>query len=381
MNTIKQRIGWVASGAILGAVLMGLVAGGLPESLPISAPAVVDAQGSVALNNLEIQFIDLYQQANPSVVTIEVLEANGFGQGSGFVYDSAGHIVTNYHVAGNAQQINVVFSDGSYTEAELVGGDVDSDLAVVQVDPKDAPALAPLPIGDSNALQVGQMVVAIGNPFGLSNTMTTGIVSALGRSLPSQNSAFETGGFRTYDVIQTDAAINPGNSGGPLLNLAGEVIGVNTAIESSTRQNSGVGFAVPSSIIARIIPALVENGRYEHPWLGIAGGTITAAVARQMSLPADQTGVLVAEVTANGPAEAAGLRGSNRQGMVGGQAIAIGGDVVVGIDGVAIERFEDLTSYLSQHTSAGQTVTLDVLRDGQPLQVQVTLGARPTTTD
>jgi 2-alkenal reductase len=216
-------------------------------------------------------------------VTIEVLENNGFGQGSGFVYDNAGHIVTNYHVAGNAIQINVVFADGSYTEAELVGADVDSDLAVIKVDPNDAPGLTPLPIGDSNALQVGQMVVAIGNPFGLSNTMTTGIVSALGRSLPSQNSVFETGGFRTYDVIQTDAAINPGNSGGPLLNLAGEVIGVNTAIESSTRQNSGVGFAVPSNIIARVIPALVANGRYEHPWLGISGGTITAVVARQMT--------------------------------------------------------------------------------------------------
>ena len=378
MKSIKQRIGWMISGAALLGVLLlafGLIAP--PGTLP--APAVVDAQGSVALNDLEVQFTNLYATVNPSVVSIQVVEANGFGQGSGFVYDTAGDIVTNYHVAGEALRINVIFWDETSVPAELVGGDADSDLAVIKVDPAAAPALHPLAIGDSSAIQVGQMVVAIGNPFGLSGTMTTGIVSALGRSLPSQNSTFDTGGFRTYDIIQTDAAINPGNSGGPLLNLAGEVIGVNTAIESSTQQNSGVGFAVPSNIIARVAPTLASKGHYDHPWLGISGGTITASVATQMGLPAEQIGVLVAEVTGGGPAQAAGLRGNTRQGVINGQAVAVGGDVVVAIDGAPVERFEDLTNYLAFQTDAGQTVVLDVLRNGQAIQVPVTLGVRPTS--
>ena len=378
MKSIKQRIGWMISGAALLGVLLlafGLIAP--PGTAP--APQVVDAQGSVALNDLEVQFTNLYATANPSVVSIQVVEANGFGQGSGFVYDTAGDIVTNYHVAGQALRINVIFWDETSVPAELVGGDADSDLAVIKVDPNAAPALHPLAIGDSSAIQVGQMVVAIGNPFGLSGTMTTGIVSALGRSLPSQNSTFDTGGFRTYDIIQTDAAINPGNSGGPLLNLAGEVIGVNTAIESSTQQNSGVGFAVPSNIIARVAPTLAAKGHYDHPWLGISGGTITASVATQMGLPAEQLGVLVAEVTGGGPAQAAGLRGSNRQGVINGQAVAVGGDVVIAINGAPVQRFEDLTNYLAFQTDAGQTVVLDVLRNGQQIQLPVTLGVRPTS--
>ena len=378
MKSIKQRIGWMLSGAALLGVLLlafGLIAP--PGTAP--APPVVDAQGSVALNDLEVQFTNLYATVNPSVVSIQVVEANGFGQGSGFVYDTAGDIVTNYHVAGQALRINVIFWDETSVPAELVGGDADSDLAVIKVDPNAAPDLHPLAIGDSSAIQVGQMVVAIGNPFGLSGTMTTGIVSALGRSLPSPNSAFDTGGFRTYDIIQTDAAINPGNSGGPLLNLAGEVIGVNTAIESSTQQNSGVGFAVPSNIIARVAPTLATKGHYDHPWLGISGGTITACVATQMGLPAEQLGVLVAEVTGGGPAQAAGLRGNTRQGVINGQAVAVGGDVVIAIDGAPVERFEDLTNYLAFQTDAGQTVVLDVLRNGQQIQLPVTLGVRPTS--
>jgi S1-C subfamily serine protease len=378
MSSFKHRLGWMLSGAaLLGVVLLafGLIA---PPGVT-SAPAVVDAQGSVALNDLELQFTRLYTTVNPSVVSIQVVESNGFGQGSGFVYDAAGDIVTNYHVAGQAQRISVVFWDETAVPAQLVGVDADSDLAVIKVDPANAPELHPLPIGDSSAIQVGQMVVAIGNPFGLSGTMTTGIVSALGRSLPSQNNVFDTGGFRTYDIIQTDAAINPGNSGGPLLNLAGEVVGVNTAIESNTQQNSGVGFAVPSNIVARVAPVLAAKGSYEHPWLGISGGTITTAIATQMDLPADQTGVLVAEVTGGGPAQTAGLHGNNQQGVINGQAVGIGGDVVVAIDGSPIERFEDLTNYLAFETSAGQTVTLDVLRNGQQIQVPVTLGTRPTS--
>ena len=368
----------MASGAAaLAAVLLAFGVVALPGQT--TTPGAVEAQGSLALSDLEQRFADIYNTYTTSVVSIQVFEQNAYGQGSGFVYDTAGHIVTNYHVTSDALDISVGFSDGTVIPAELVGQDADSDLAVIRIDPIEAPATQPLTLGDSNALQVGQMVVALGNPFGLSNTMTTGIVSALGRSLPSVSSQF-VNGFRTYDVIQTDAAINPGNSGGPLFNLAGEVVGVNTAIRSESESNSGIGFAVPANLIARVVPSLVSNGEYQHPYLGIAGRTVTDTDRELMNLTDSQQGVLVAEVTSSGPAANAGLHPSTEQAIISGGAITFGGDILIAVNGEPITIFEDLTSYLSQYTAVGETVTFDVLRDGKTIQVPVTLGARPVVT-
>ncbi len=351
---------------------------------------------------------DLYEQVNPSVVNVQVVqvieigqtppdffpEIPGFpdwpfelpqrpgkqyryGQGSGFVYDSNGHIVTNFHVVAEAEQVRVVFADGTSLQAEIVGTDPGSDLAVLRVKGLPESAL-PLPLADSDALRVGQTVVAIGNPFGLQGTMTAGIVSALGRSLPSQARTASGDRFNIPNVIQTDAAINPGNSGGPLLNLNGEVIGVNTAIESPVRQFAGVGFAVPSNTIARIVPVLIEDGRYQHPWLGIAGMTLTPEVREAMGLEVDQMGVLVVDVTKDGPADRAGLRGSDKQVEINGHTLRVGGDVIVRIDDQEVRRFDDLLSYLFEETHVGQKVQLTVLREGGTQELSVTLQERPS---
>ncbi|NPV66638.1 MAG: trypsin-like serine protease [Anaerolineae bacterium] len=373
MSSLRQRLVWM----LAGAVITGLGLAGIALWQPPGPAASVSAQSSVSLTDLETRFVDLYRQANGSVVSIQVVEEDGFGQGSGFVYDTAGHIVTNHHVAGEAVQISVVFANGTRASAELVGSDPDSDLAVIKVDPADAPTLKPLPLGDSDALQVGQMVVAIGNPFGLSGTMTTGIVSALGRSLPAQSTDLEGGSFTTPDIIQTDAAINPGNSGGPLLNLAGEMVGVNTAIRSSTSQNSGIGFAVPSGLVARVVPALIRDGSYKYPWLGIAGRTLDSATAEAMGLGRGQTGILVASISRNSPAQRAGLRGNDREVTLEGQTVGIGGDVIVSVDGQPLAEFDDLVHYLVTQASVGQTIRLGILRDGQTIEVPVTLAARP----
>ena len=292
----------------------------------------------IVTTDLEARLSELYEEANPGVVSVRVTEKvelpaiglegipfspfnpfNPFGvpdvtperpplyqhgQGSGFVYDTQGHIVTNYHVAGRAERIAVVFSDGASYEARLVGGDPDADLAVIQVD-RPADELHPLPLGDSDALKVGEMVAAIGNPFGLSGTMTTGIISALGRTLPSQATTLDGQQFSIPNVIQTDAAINPGNSGGPLLNLSGEVIGVNTAIESRVQQFSGVGFAVPSNLVREIVPALIEEGHYAHPYLGISGMDLLPELRSLMDVDPSQNGALVIDVVEGSPADKA----------------------------------------------------------------------------
>ncbi len=407
----KARFGWL----LTGAALMGLI---VTLAGVVVFPAARSASAISASNAVEEQLIALYDTANPSVVSVQVRQVAtqeisvpqfpelpsipGFpelprflwpqtpnqqqqqqyvyGQGSGFVYDRDGHIVTNYHVAGEADQIQVIFADGTAVSAELVGADPDSDLAVIKVDPAEAPALNPLPLGDSEALQVGQMVVAIGNPFGLSGTMTSGIISALGRMLPSQASTADGGRFNITDIIQTDAAINPGNSGGPLLNLAGEVIGVNTAIESTTRQNAGIGFAVPSKTVSRVVPVLIAEGHYDHPWLGISGSTVNAAIREAMDLPDDQTGVLIASVDITGPAARAGLLGSSKDARVDDTTIKVGGDIIVSVDGRPVVTFDDLLDYISNETEVGQTITLGILRNGEFSEVRVTLAPRPTTT-
>ncbi len=353
----------------------------------------------VLIEDIGVVFSEVYDRVNPAVVNIQVRqtldlgeevspdvpdhpdipqEPFRFGQGSGFVIDDVGHIVTNFHVVDGADRIVVVFSDGFSSDAEVVGTDPNSDLAVIKV--AELPeGINPLALANSETLRVGQTVLAIGNPFGLQGTMTTGIVSALGRTLPSQARTVGGARFSIPSVIQTDAAINPGNSGGPLLNLAGEVIGVNTAIESSDRQFSGVGFAVPSGTVARVTPILISDGKYEYPWLGIAGVTLRPEIREAMNLEPTQNGILVIDVLESGPAFDAGLQGSDTEAEVDGQFFPVGGDIVVRIDGVEIVDFDDLLTYISEEALVGQQVQLNIVRDGEALTIEVVLGARPET--
>jgi len=291
---------------------------------------------------------------------------------SGFIIDTDGHIVTNNHVVGGATLITVVYHNGQQSFAELVGTDPDSDLAVIRVEnlPPDA---HPLPVGDSSSVRPGDWVLAIGSPFGLGNSMTLGIVSAVGRIIPSGAPP-----FNIPQVIQTDAAINPGNSGGPLLNLQGEVIGVNAQIATGgqTAANAGVGFAIPSNIVRRVVPVLIESGSFQWPWLGVSGGNVTLLTQQANDLPVQQ-GAYIDEVVANGPASRAGLRGSSGTRAVQGIDVPTGGDVVVEVDG---EPIADFASLLDATTSRnpGDSMALTILRDGQRIRVNVTLDARPT---
>lgn len=373
--------------------LVGMVFASFLISACATTPAVLEDVSAtpeiVVAETTGLTLPDLYDQVNPAVVNIRVRLSNGpsldgleeqpFGsaQGSGFVYDDQGHIVTNFHVVDDVEEISVVFYDGLILEAELVGADPDSDLAVILVNnpPVD---IKPLFVADSSAIRVGEPVVAIGNPFGLQGTMTNGIVSGLGRTLPSQAIAIGGGRFNIPNIIQTDAAINPGNSGGPLLNLNGEVVGVNTAIATNDRQFSGVGYAVPSNTVTRVVPELIENGRFRHPYLGIAGVDVSPNIREAMSLEEQQRGVLVIEVTANGPAEDAGLQGSSVETEIDGAPVRVGGDIIIRIDDRPVGDFDDLIEYLSESTVVGQTVTLELLRDGEITTVDVELGERPT---
>lgn len=328
--------------------------------------------------------ISVYQRANPAVVYIRVLvEDEGslvlLGSGSGFVIDTQGRIVTNNHVIETADAVKVTFSDGSVTDAQILGRDSYSDLAVIKVDalPEN---VEPLEFGDSSRLQVGQRVIAIGNPFGLEGTMTTGIVSAVGRSLSAEMTG--VGVFSIPEIIQTDAAINPGNSGGPLLDLTGRIIGVNTAIFSPSQASAGIGFAVPVDTVRRVVPALIEQGYYPHPWLGVRTiWTLTPErieVLREagMDVPVEN-GLLVVEVAGNGPADQAGVRGGDRQVRIGRYILPVGGDILTAIDGQPVKSDRDLLRYLDVETTVGQTVEVTVYRDGAEVSLAVTLGERP----
>lgn len=332
-----------------------------PAPLPDDPLAIAYAE--------EQLFIELYERVSPSVVHIAVTtRSNGSGTGSGFVWDTEGHIVTNNHVVQSARRIVVRFADDTTAEAELVGADADSDLAVIKVD-VPARRLHPVELGDSDALRVGQRAIAIGNPFGFEQTMTTGIVSGLGRVVRQES------GFSLPQLIQTDAAINPGNSGGPLLDSHGRVIGVTTLIFSNSGSNAGVGFAVPGNTVERVIPSLIATGRYADPWLGIQGLSITSLLAEESGLPVEQ-GVLVQTVVQGGPAAKAGLQGGNRQVRFESALLTTGGDIIVAIDGVSVQDMDDLIVYLTGR-SVGQRVTLTVLRSGRQQRIQVTLEDRP----
>jgi 2-alkenal reductase len=344
-----------------------------PTPLPEADLAEVDVQDALLTN--------IYQRANPAVVYIEVLAQVGgglepIGSGSGFVIDQEGRVATNNHVVENADALQVTFADGSVTnDVDILGRDPYSDLAVIQVN-VDPDRLAPLEMGDSDTLKVGQQVVAIGNPFGLQGTMTVGVVSAVGRTLRSQ--ILQGGSFSNPDVIQTDAAINPGNSGGPLLDTRGRVVGVNTAIRSNTGANAGIGFAVPVNTVKRILPGLIEDGAYEYPYLGITSNNnfTVAELAVTLDLPADQ-GVLIAEVQPGTAADEAGLQGGDREVEVMGRSVVVGGDIIIAIDQEALHTFDDLVAYLVSDAEVGQEIMLTIIRDGSEMQVPVTLGKRP----
>ena len=362
---------------------------------------------SQSLSDLESSFENIYQAVNPSVVSISVIESGastttgngrvpgfpfGFGNnqgaqpvqqalGSGFVWDTNGDIVTNNHVISGASSIDVTFADGTIVPAKLVGADPNADLAVVKVN-VSSDKLHPVIPADSSQVKVGQIVIAIGNPYGLSNTMTQGIVSALDRSLPVglDNQTAQTGPtYNIPDIIQTDAAINPGNSGGVLLDDQGRLVGVTAAIESSANSNAGIGFVIPSNIVQKVVPSLISTGSYQHPYLGISGTTLTPDLASAMNLPGDQQGALIVDVTSGGPASKAGLHASTKQVVINGQQAMVGGDVIIAIDGQPIKQFEDLASYLFNNTKVGDTVTVTVLRNGSQQDVKVTLGALPAS--
>jgi serine protease Do len=394
--------------AVLLLLPLTLLAGFSLPALGISFPASADAAaGTVStldaadvLNAVEATLEGIYAEVSPSVVNIQVVQGAeatspsapaipGFpsdpsvpqqGLGSGFVWDTQGHIVTNNHVVNGADKITVTFSDDTTVPAEVVGTDPNSDLAVIKVDV--APErLHPVQMADSTQIRVGQLAVAIGNPFGLEGTMTVGFVSALGRSLPVASSNMLAPSYTIPDIIQTDAPINPGNSGGVLVNDEAQLIGVPTAIESPVRANAGIGFAVPSAIVQKIVPELIEVGAVQYPWLGISGTSLNSELAEAMSLDADQRGVLVVDITSESPAEKAELRASDRQVELDGGQARVGGDVIVAINGQQVHDFDDLVAFLVRSTSVGDTVELAVLRDGHEETIEVTLAARPGETE
>jgi 2-alkenal reductase len=345
---------------------------------PTSVAAVVPDQFSIVAAEQAV-LVELYERINPAVVAITVhYGRDSIGQGTGFVVDSEGHIVTNHHVVASGGEIEIAFFGGERMRAELLGGDATTDIAVLQ-SARPPVDVSPVVLADSELVQVGQRVVAIGSPFGLQGTLTSGIVSGLGRTLASGSfpglAGNGSGGFSTPDVIQTDAAINPGNSGGPLINLDGEVIGMNKAIYSESGLNSGVGFAIAANTLRRLLPDLIEKGEYQHPYLGIRSrDTLSLDEIETLGLP-QQGGVYVVCVDASGPAAAAGLRGGNSPQSCDG--LEPGGDVIVAIDRRPVHGFADLLSYLVHHTRAGQIVKLTVLREGAKLEFRVTLAPRP----
>jgi len=363
-----------------------------PTTAPIKAapktalptPTVMPSQPQVfeSASSLQSLVEAVYENAGPSVVNIKsrVISYDAFmqpipqeGTGSGFVYDTEGHIVTNYHVVADAESVSVALASGAVYEATIVGTDPANDLAVIRIEAEELPSA--IPLGDSDQLRVGQFVVAIGNPFALDRTLTLGVISSLGRVIQSPE-----GGF-IGEAIQTDASINPGNSGGPLLDLEGRVIGVNSQIISPSRASAGIGFAVSVNTVRRVVPELIANGHYPHPWLGVGLLPFTpegAKILRQAGadISVDQ-GLLITEVVKGSPAEAAGVRAGSREVTVGNTRVPVGGDIIVAVNGEPTTTFEALNVYLESQTRVGDTVTLTLIRDGQETAVEVTLAERP----
>ena len=327
----------------------------------------------------------LYERVGKSVVQITSTNSDpslsDSSLGSGFVYDS-GYIITNNHVVTKGNALAVTISDGTIYNAKLIGSDPYTDLAVLSVNaPKDK--LVPIPMADSTKLRVGEQVVAIGNPFGLSGSMTAGIVSGLGRLLPTDLTNLGDGSgsvFSIPDIIQTDTSVNPGNSGGPLLNIKGEVVGITTAIYSRTGEFSGIGFAIPSNAIVKVVPSLIKSGSFNHSWLGISGTNMTPGIAKAVGLE-EPRGFLVTGTEPDSPASKVGIKGGVKEMQIDGKRISLGGDVIIKIDGKEVRKIEDILVYLQREKSAGDSVKLTILRDGEVLDVNIQLGTRPVSTN
>ncbi|MEO2201365.1 MAG: trypsin [Thaumarchaeota archaeon] len=322
-------------------------------------------------NNLSL--IEIFEKSEPGVVRVNVQRSETSdvvnGVGSGFVFDKKGHIITNAHVVKDAKKVVVTFLDGRSYNADIIGIDEYTDMAVLKVN-ADLALLRPLLIGDSYNLKVGETIAAIGNPFGLSGSMSSGIVSQLGRLLPS------SAGYSIPDVIQTDAAINPGNSGGPLLNMRGEMVGINTAIQSTTGEFTGVGFAIPSQTVAKIVPTLIEKGEYEHPWIGISGRDIDPDMAKVLELK-DAVGFLIITVVENSPASKAGLIGSEKTIQADGVNYAVGGDIILAVDGIEVRKISDILIHLQRAKTVGDEMILEILRDNRTTNITILLQERP----
>ena len=322
----------------------------------------------------DLSLTEIFERSEAGVVRVNVIKSEQIaglnGVGSGFVFDQSGHVITNHHVIDNSEKIVVTFLDGSSYNANIVGSDPFTDIAVIKVDAEPS-LLHPLPVGDSSNLKVGMQVVAIGNPFGLSGSMTAGIVSQLGRLLPSQDT-----GFSIPDVIQTDAAINPGNSGGPLLNIKGEVVGINTAIQSAIGEFTGIGFAIPSKTVSKIAPQLIEEGEYHHPWVGISGRDIDPDLAKILNLK-DAKGFLIVTVVEASPADKAGLIGSSKTKEIDGVTYQVGGDIILSVDGKPVRKIDDILIHLQREKSVGDEMVLEILRDGRNTNFVILLEERP----
>jgi S1-C subfamily serine protease len=376
------KSGFVIGSIVGAAAIILLFAFVFVPTQDIKSPELIISNGHDATslgdeNTLPIKknltLVELFKKTEQGVVKIETSVADVDDRkpvGSGFVYDILGHTITNAHVIENATKVTVTFLDGNQYNAEIIGSDKFTDIAVIKVNEKPR-LLNPLDIGDSSVLLVGEQVAAIGNPFGLSGSMTSGIVSQLGRLLFSPDN-----GFSIPDVIQTDAAINPGNSGGPLLNMKGEVIGINTAIRSSTGEFTGVGFAVPSNTIKKIVPSLIEEGKYHHPWMGITGIDIDPDLAKIREL-VNTKGFLVVTVIDGHPADDAGLQGVSKTVEIDGKEYPIDGDIIISVDGKEVRKINDLLVHLQREKSVGDEMILGVLRDGDLMHLTLTLAERP----
>ena len=318
----------------------------------------------------EYSLIDIFEKSEESIVQVSVLrgESDG-GMGSGFVYSDEGYVITNQHVVQDAEKVMITFLDGEAYIGNVVGSDRDLDIAVVKVQPTNT-YLQPIKIGDSSELKVGEKIAAIGNPFGLSGSMTSGIVSQMGRLLPQES------GYSIPDVIQTDAAINPGNSGGPLLNMKGEVVGINTAIQSATGEFSGIGFAVPSNTVKKVVPVLIEKGEFSHPWMGISGTDVDPELAEVRDLKSSK-GFLVVSVIEGSPAETAGLLGVTETKEIDGREFALDGDIILSIDGETVRKISDILVHLQREKSVGDEMILTVNRNGEMLELTMVLEERP----
>jgi len=377
------KSGFVIGSIVGAAAIILLFAFVFVPTQQMTSPELIISNGHDATslgdeNTLPIKrnltLVELFKKTEQGVVKIETDAINPLSDtdavGSGFVYDILGHFITNAHVVDGAKKATVTFLDGSQYNAEIIGEDRFTDIAVIKVSEKPR-LLHPLQMGDSSLLQVGEQVAAIGNPFGLSGSMTSGIVSQMGRLMATPDTAFSI-----PDVIQTDAAINPGNSGGPLLNMKGQVIGINTAIQSITGEFVGIGFAVPSNTVSKIVPALIEDGKYHHPWIGITGKDIDPDLARVLELKQTK-GFLIITVVDGSPADKAGLKGVSETYVVDGKEYPVDGDIIISVDDKEVRKISDILIHLQREKSVGDEMVLGIIRDGEFLHITLELVERP----